>query len=136
MVFRAVIQIIVFPSSSMFLPVCHCFRGCSKINLKNYDVINCLSKNLVTHFIRYLGKKKRCDIEILSIDRVLNTENFYGKIMQKYMHQKLEHFLILVSNPKQLLHAIILLKIQYFQKELSKSLKKVNFIFSFEPNHF
>ena len=29
----------VFPS---FFPVCHCFRGWSKKNLKVYDVINCL----------------------------------------------------------------------------------------------
>ena len=30
----------------------------------------------------------------------------------------------------------ILLKIKYFEKELSKSLRKVNFIFSFEPSPF
>ena len=45
------IQIFVFPSSSLFLPFSHCFRGCSKINLKVYDVINCLNKNLITHFV-------------------------------------------------------------------------------------
>ena len=31
-----------------------------------YDVINCLNKNLITHFISYLEKKKRYGIEILS----------------------------------------------------------------------
>ena len=30
----------------------------------------------------------------------------------------------------------ILLKIRYFERELSKSLKRVNFIFSFEPSPF
>ena len=39
--------IFVFHSST----VSHCFRGCSKKNLKVYDVINCLSKNLMTHFV-------------------------------------------------------------------------------------
>ena len=42
-----------------------------------------ISKNLLTHFVWYLEKEKRLDIETLSIDRVLNKENFYGKIMQK-----------------------------------------------------
>ena len=31
-----------------------------------YDVINCLIKNLITHFISYLEKKKRYGIEVLS----------------------------------------------------------------------
>ena len=48
-----------------------------------YDVINCLNKNLNTHYVWYLEKEIRCDIGTLSIDRVLNTEHFYGKIMQK-----------------------------------------------------
>ena len=30
----------------------------------------------------------------------------------------------------------IILKVRYFERELSKSLKKVNFIFSFEPSPF
>ena len=76
-------QIFVFPSSPLFFPVSHCFRGCSKINLKIYDVINCLNKNLITHFVWYLEKKKRYGIETLSIDRVLNKEHFYEKVMQK-----------------------------------------------------
>ena len=76
------IQIFVFLSSPLFLPVCHCFRGWSKINLKVYDVTNCLNKNLITHFVWYLEKEKRYDNETLSTDRVLNKENFYWKIMQ------------------------------------------------------
>ena len=30
----------------------------------------------------------------------------------------------------------IILKIRYFERGLSKTLKKVNLIFSFEPSHF
>ena len=46
-------------------------------------VINSLNKNSITYFLSYLEKEIRCDIEILPIDRVLNKEHFYGKIMQK-----------------------------------------------------
>ena len=73
----------LFPPSPLFLPVSHCGRGCLKINFKVYDAINCLNKNLITHFGWYLEKEKRYDIETLSVDRVLNKEHFYGKIMQK-----------------------------------------------------
>ena len=76
------IQIFVFPSS-FFFPVSHCFWGCSKINLKVSDVINCLNKNLLTHFVWHFQREKRHDIETLLIDRGLNKEYFYGKIMQK-----------------------------------------------------
>ena len=54
-----------------------------KINLKVCDVINCLNKNSITHFVCYLKKEKRYDIETLCTDRVLNKEHFYWKIMQK-----------------------------------------------------
>ena len=77
------IQIFVFPSSPLFLPVGHCFTEWSKINRKVYDVINYLNKNSITYFAWYLEKKKSYDIETLSIDRVLNKEDFYGKIIQK-----------------------------------------------------
>ena len=70
-------------SSPLFLPVSHCSRGWWKINLKDWDIINCLNKNLIKHFIWYLKKEKRYGIETLSIDRVLNKEHFYWKIMQK-----------------------------------------------------
>ena len=56
------IQIFVFSTSALFSPVSHCFRGWSKKNLKIYDVINCLNKNLITHFVWYLEKEIRCDI--------------------------------------------------------------------------
>ena len=47
-----------------------------------------------------------------------------------------DSFLILVNKTKQPLHARKFLKIRYFERGLSKSLKKVNFIFSFEPSPF
>ena len=60
------IQIFVFSSSPLFFPVSHCFRGWFKKNLKVYDVINCISKNLIAHFETEI----RCDIETLLIDRL------------------------------------------------------------------
>ena len=76
------IQIFVFPSLPLFRPVGYCFRGWSVINLKLYDAINCLNKNSITHFVWYLEKEKRYDIETLSRDVVSNKEHFYRKIMQ------------------------------------------------------
>ena len=77
------IQFLIFLLSPLFLPVSHCFRGWSKINLIVYDIINILNKMLITHFIWYLEKEKRYDTETLSVDTELNKEQFYGKIMQK-----------------------------------------------------
>ena len=77
------IQVFVSPSSLLFLPVSHCFRGRSKINLKVYDIINCLTKNLITHFVWYLETEKRYDTKTLSIDRVLNKEHFVEKSCRK-----------------------------------------------------
>ena len=58
------IQIFVFPSSPLFPPVSHCFRGWSKINLKVYNVINCPNKNLIIHFFWYLEKGKRYALKL------------------------------------------------------------------------
>ena len=52
-------QIFVFLSSPLFFYDGHCFKGWSEISLKVYDVINCLNKNLITHFVWYLEKEKR-----------------------------------------------------------------------------
>ena len=73
------IEIFVFLSSSLFLLVSCCFRGCSKSNLKVYGVINCLSNNLITHFIWYLEKEKRYDIKTLSIERVYKEHFWEGR---------------------------------------------------------
>ena len=79
------IQVFVFPSSPLFFHFGNCFRVWSKINLKVYDVINCLNKNLIKHFVWYLEMEERCDIETLSIDRVLNKGHFYRKPYRKYV---------------------------------------------------
>ena len=69
---------------SSVLPVSHYFNGWLEINHKIYDVMNCLNKNLITHFVWYLEKEERYGIETLSIDRALNKEHFYfWKIVQK-----------------------------------------------------
>ena len=70
-------QVFVFPSASLLFPVSHCFRGWSKINLKVYDVINCLYKNLKITHVWYLQKEKRSDIETFSIYWVFNKEHFF-----------------------------------------------------------
>ena len=44
------IQSFIFPSSNHFFPDSHWLRGWWRINLKVYDVSNCLNKNLITHF--------------------------------------------------------------------------------------
>ena len=89
---------------------------------KAYDVINCFNKNLITHFVWYLEKKRRCDIETLSIDRELNKEKFYGKIMQKMYTKSYppDPLLILLNNPKQPLHARKSFKNKTFWKRIIK----------------
>ena len=95
--------IFIFPS---FPGISHCLRGWSKKNLEVYDIINCLSENLIGHFVWCLEKEIRCDTETLSIDRELSNEQFLWKNHAKNMHQKLapNPFLILLNNPKQPLH--------------------------------
>ena len=66
----------IFPSFSPCQPL---LRAWSKINLKVYDVINCLNKNVIIYLVWYLEKANRYDIETLSIDRVLNKKHFYVK---------------------------------------------------------
>ena len=118
----------VFPSSPLFLSVIHCFRGCSKINLKACDVSNCLNKNVITHFVWYLEKEKSYDIETLSINRVLNKEQC--RKHAENVHQKLvpDSFLILVNNPKQPFYARNSFKFKIFWKKIIKRpLKKLTF---------
>ena len=77
------IQIFVFLFFPLFQPVGHCFRGWSKINLKVHDVINCLNKNSITHFVEIFWEGKRYYKETLSIDGVSDKKHFYRKIIQK-----------------------------------------------------
>ena len=54
------------------------------------------------------------------------------------VHQKLtpDHFLILLNNQEQPSHARNSFKNKVFWKRIIKNLKKVKFIFSFEPSQF
>ena len=59
-------------------------------------------KNLITHFVWYLKKEIKCDIETLPIDRELNKGHFYGKNNVENVHQELapDSFSILLNKPK------------------------------------
>ena len=132
------IQIFVFPTSTQFFPVSHCLEGWFKVNVKVYDVSNWLNKNLITHFVWYLKKEKRYDIEILSIDRVLSKEQFYGKMMQKLYTESesgTPYYFCLITQNSHCMQEIVL-KIGYFERRLSETLKKFNFVFYFETNLF
>ena len=100
-----IIKFFYFRPSLFFLPVGHCFRGRSKINLKVYDAISCLNKNSITYFVCYLEKEKRYDTKTLSIDGVSN-KTFLWKNHAENMQQEIvpDLFIILVNNPKQPLH--------------------------------
>ena len=39
--------------------------------------MNCLNKNLITHFVWYLEKEKRYDIESFSVNRVLKIRKLF-----------------------------------------------------------
>ena len=65
-------------------------------SFKVYDIINFLNKNLIIHLVWYLEKKKRYGIKTLSIDKVLNKEHFYGKIMQKMCNKSYSKTLFLL----------------------------------------
>ena len=89
---KKALSVLAFLSFPLFFPVSHCLRGWSKKSLKINDVINCLNKNLTTHFVWCLEKEIRCDIETLSIDRDWNKERFYRKIMQKMCFKRYTPF--------------------------------------------
>ena len=113
----------------LFLPVSHCLRAWLKINLnKVYDIINCLSKNLITHFVWYLEKEKRYEVETLTIDTdiklgALNKGHFYGKSCRKCAPKASPRScFILVNSPKQPLHARNSFKNKKFGKGIIKNL--------------
>ena len=105
----------VFPS---FFPAGHCFIGWLKMNLTIHDVINCLNKEL--------------DHIFCSLLRLCQFIGYY--IRKKYMEKSCRKCASKAS-PRwytaQNSHCIqeILLKITYFEKGLSKTLKKVYFSF-------
>ena len=131
------IQIFVFPSTRFFLPAGHCCKGWLKTNLKIYEIIICLNNNLIKHFVWYHEREERYDVETLYIVRVLNK---YIKLSSKNHAENVHHEVVpgpyfnfgINSHYMQ----EILLKIKHFERGLSKSLKKVNFIFSLQPSPF
>ena len=80
----------------------------------------------MAHFVWYLEKEIRCDIETLLIDRVLTEEHFCGKIIEKNVSQKLARdlFLILLNNPKHSLHGRHSFKNKIFWKKIIKKTSK------------
>ena len=105
------IQIFVFSSFFLFLPVSHCFRAWSKINFKVYDVINCQNKNLITHLVWYLGKKKGITMKLCPWEKSCQNCALVP-----------DPFFILVNNPKQLLLARNFFKNRIFGKGIIKNL--------------
>ena len=74
------ICISVFP---LFLSVGHCFRSCSKTNLKVYGVINCLNKNLITHFVCILRRKKGMTLKLCPLIEYYIRNIFINKSCRK-----------------------------------------------------
>ena len=80
-----------------------------------------------------VSRKKRYDIETLPIGRVLNKEHLLWKnqaenVRKSYSQTPSSFWLITQNNPYM---QEILLKIRYFERQSSKSLKKVNFVLFF-----
>ena len=110
-------------SSAFFCPVGHCFIGWPKINLKVYDVVNCLNKNFRRkklwhwNFVNWQSFKQR---------------TFLWENHAENIHQKLVPgpFLILVNNPKQPLHARSSFKNKIFWNRIIKKPSKTLFFLS------
>ena len=88
-----------------------------------YNIINYLNKDLITQFAWNLEKEKRYDTKTLGVDTVLN-KNIFMKNHAENVPQKLvtDHFLILVNDPKQLLHVRNYFKKKMFCKMIIKKL--------------
>ena len=120
-------KIFGFPSSPLFFFVDNSFRGWSKINLKVYEAINGLNKNLRTHFVCYLEKEMYWNsVNWYSI----KWETFLWKHHAENVHQKLflNLFLILVNNPKRPLHTRNSFKNKIFCKRIIKKPEKFFFL--------
>ena len=101
------------------------------------DIMYFLNKKLITHFVWYLENEKRYDIKILFIDRVLNPDHFVEKSCRKQAPKASPRPLFKFGKYPQNNHCMqeIVLKIRYFERRFSKSLKKLNFTFSLSENH-
>ena len=110
------IQIFAFPSS-LFLPASHYLRAWSKINFEVHDVINCLNKNLMTHFFDILRRKKCMTLKLCPLIEFM--EKWCRKCTPKSSPRPL---FILLNNPKQLLHARNYFESKIFWNEIIKNL--------------
>ena len=74
-----------------------------------YDVINCLNKNSITHFVSYHEKEKSMTLKFC-------PGTYWWKNHAENIHQKLvpDLYLVLANNPKQQLHARNSFKIKVF----------------------
>ena len=82
----------------------HCPRGWSKINLKVHDVISCLNKNLIAHFLIFREGKKIWHSNFVNWESIKKKKS-HGNLMQKmYLNLVPDPYSILVNNSKQLLH--------------------------------
>ena len=68
----------------------------------------------------------------MPIDGVLNKKHFYETSCRKCAAKASRRLLFNFGNQPKIMQEI-LLKIRYFERWSAKSLKEVNFIFSFEP---
>ena len=125
-----VLKILIFKNfllAFFFSSVSYCSKRWLKINPEVYN-INLLNKNLNTLF-DISGRKLRLIIELGPLIEYLVRNIFLEKAC-KTCAVKSSHFLILVKQPKTTNSYQKLLKIRYFERELSKNLNKVNLIFS------
>ena len=77
----------------------------------------------------------------VSMSHLISMETFMNIFMEKSCRKYAPRatarpLFVLLNSPKQPLHARNSFQIRYFERGLSKSLKKVNFIFSFKPSPF
>ena len=106
-------QIFVFPSSFLFLPVGHhCFRA--------YDIINCLNKNLITHFVWYLEEEQGMTLKLCPYIDFWIRNIFMEKSCRKCALKLIPDTFVLVKNAKQSFHARNSLQNETFWKRIIK----------------
>ena len=73
--------------SLLFLPVSHCFSLILKfmINLKVYDVISCLNKYWIAHFVWYLEEEKTMMLKLCPLIEYYIRNIFMEKSCRKYV---------------------------------------------------
>ena len=93
-------------------------------NFSPIDIINCLNKNSMTHFVWYLQKEKK--VWHWNLVHTLLWKNHAENVQEKLVP---DLFIILVNNPKQPLHVRNYLKVRYLSEDYQKALKKATSFF-------